>query len=156
MYPEDFRYTKDHEWIELEGQTARVGITEYAQSELGDVAFIELPQVGQAYKQGDTFGTIESVKAVSDLYVPVAGEVIQVNQTLEDEPELVNEDAHGEGWLIVMKVSDPSELEELLSAEEYEDHISEEAEDDLDDDEDDSDGDFDDEDDYDGDDDEDY
>lgn len=128
-YPEDFRYSRDHEWCEVEGANARIGITEFAQEQLGDIVFIELPKVGDVFKQNDVFGTIESVKAVSELYCPVSGEVIQVNESLENEPELVNEDSHGEGWLIVIKMTDSADLDNLLSAEEYEQHIEEEEED---------------------------
>lgn len=136
MYPEDFRYSRDHEWVEVEGQNARVGVTEFAQEQLGDVVFIELPKVGDTFKQNDVFGTIESVKAVSELYCPVSGEVIAVNESLDNEPELVNEDAHGEGWMVIIKMSDPSDLDALLTAEEYEEHIEEEeAESDYDDEE---------------------
>lgn len=130
MYPEEFRYSKDHEWIEMEGSNGRIGITDYAQDQLGDVVFVQLPKVGDSFKQNDVFGTIESVKAVSELYCPVAGEVVQVNEQLDQEPELVNEDPHGDGWMVVLKVSDVGELETLLNSEEYEQHIEEDEEED--------------------------
>ena len=120
---EDFLYTKEHEWISLEGDFATVGITDYAQSELGDIVFIELPEVGTEVRQGEPFGTIEAVKAVSDLFSPISGEVIEVNSSLEDEPEQINSDPYGNGWMIKMKTRDESEVEELLSAGQYKDLI---------------------------------
>ena len=104
-YPDRYRYTKDHEWIELSGERGKVGITDYAQQQLGDVVYIELPEVGATLKQGQSFGTIESVKAVSELYSPVSGEVVEVNTPLKDKPETVNADPHG-SWMIVVKLSD--------------------------------------------------
>ena len=115
--PGDLQYTKTHEWVRREGDTATVGITEHAQDELGDVVFIELPEEGASFGAGDAFGTIESVKAVSDLYSPVGGEVVEVNEVLNDAPEKVNEDPYGEGWIIRLRVSGEGNL---LSAEEYE------------------------------------
>ena len=117
--PEDLQYTEEHEWVLVEDDIATVGITDYAQSELGDVVYVELPQVGDLVQQMEPFGTIEAVKTVADLFAPVSGEVIEVNTLLEESPHLVNEDPYGEGWLIKVKMSDPSELENLLSAEEY-------------------------------------
>jgi glycine cleavage system H protein len=114
--PGDLQYTKTHEWVRREGDTATVGITEHAQDELGDVVFIELPEEGASFGAGDAFGTIESVKAVSDLYAPVGGEVVEVNSALEDAPEKVNEDPYGDGWMIRLRVSHEGNL---LSAEEY-------------------------------------
>jgi glycine cleavage system H protein len=121
--PGDLQYTKTHEWVRREGDTATVGITEHAQDELGDVVFIELPEEGASFGTGDAFGTIESVKAVSDLYAPVDGEVVEVNEALNDAPEKVNEDPYGEGWIIRLRVSGEGNL---LSAEEYEKVLEEE------------------------------
>ncbi|MBD0356260.1 MAG: glycine cleavage system protein GcvH [Rubrobacter sp.] len=121
--PGDLQYTKTHEWVRREGDTATVGITDHAQDELGDVVFIELPEEGASFGTGDAFGTIESVKAVSDLYAPVGGEVVEVNEALNDAPEKVNEDPYGEGWIIRLRVSGEGNL---LSAEEYEKVLEEE------------------------------
>ena len=121
--PGDLQYTKTHEWVRREGDTATVGITEHAQDELGDVVFIELPEEGASFGAGDAFGTIESVKAVSDLYAPVGGEVVEVNEALNDAPEKVNEDPYGEGWIIRLQVSGEGNL---LSADEYEKVLEEE------------------------------
>jgi glycine cleavage system H protein len=117
-YPADYKYTKDHEWIELTGDTGKVGITEYAQQQLGDVVYIDLPDVGASLKQGQSFGTIESVKAVSELYSPLTGEVVGVNTALKDKPESVNADPHG-SWMIVVKVANPAESAALLDAAQY-------------------------------------
>ena len=118
-FPGNLKYTKDHEWVLLEGDTGTVGITEYAQGELGDVVFVELPAVGKVLKQHDSFGTIEAVKAVSDLYAPVTGSVTGINQDLEKTPELVNSDPYGKGWMVKMKLSNPEEVASLLSATAY-------------------------------------
>ena len=120
MYPTDLKYTKDHEWVRVSGDQARVGITDYAQKQLGDVVYLELPEVGRTFNKGDVFGTIESVKAVSELYAPVAGEVIQVNSDLTQKPESVNTDPHG-SWMVVLKVSSAAEANELLDAAAYTD-----------------------------------
>lgn len=125
MYPKELRYTKDHEWIRVDGEVGVVGITEFAQSELGDVVFVELPEVGDQVDAGAEVGTIESVKAVSSLYSPVSGEIVEVNEALADKPELVNEDPHGDGWMMKVKLSDEGQLEGLMSAEQYEEHASE-------------------------------
>ena len=117
--PEDLKYTKDHEWLKADGETARIGITDYAQGSLGDITFVELPDVGTNFGAGDTFGVVESVKAASDLYMPVAGEVIEVNEALEDAPESVNDDSYGNGWIVGIKLSDASEVESLLNASQY-------------------------------------
>jgi glycine cleavage system H protein len=117
-YPAALKYTKDHEWVELSGDRAKVGITDYAQKQLGDVVYVELPAVGTTLKQGDSFGTIESVKAVSELYSPVSGEVLEVNASLKDKPETLNSDPHGT-WMIVMKPSNPAETAALLDAPAY-------------------------------------
>ncbi len=121
--PGDLQYTRTHEWVRREGDSATVGITNHAQDELGDVVFVELPEEGATFGAGDAFGTIESVKAVSDLYAPVSGEVIEVNSALEDAPEKVNEDPYGDGWIIRLRVSGEGDL---LSAEEYEKVLEEE------------------------------
>ena len=118
-YPEDLKYTKEHEWVRVEGDTGIVGVTHFAQAELGDIVYLELPDVGTAIEQGKTFGTIESVKAVSDLYAPVSGEIAERNEGLMDHPEEVNEDPHGKAWMVKVKLSDPSQLEGLMSAEDY-------------------------------------
>jgi glycine cleavage system H protein len=122
-YPDDLQYTKDHEWIRITGDTGRVGITFYAQESLGDVVYVDLPKVGTIVKANEPFGSVESVKAVSELFSPVSGEVIEVNTKLADAPELVNTSPYDEGWMIVIKLSDPSEVDALLSAAEYEDFI---------------------------------
>jgi glycine cleavage system H protein len=118
MYPADLKYTKDHEWVRISGSEARVGITDYAQQQLGDVVYLELPDVGRTVKKGEVFGTIESVKAVSELYAPVSGEVTEVNTALASKPEAVNKDPHG-SWMIVVKPSDAAEASDLLDAAKY-------------------------------------
>ena len=123
-YPTQYRYTKEHEWIDLEGTQAKIGITEHAQGELGDVVFVELPAVGTQLKKGDNLGTVESVKAVSDIYAPLSGKVIEVNTKLESAPETINQDPHGEGWLVVLEVADSSEADHLLDAASYENEIA--------------------------------
>lgn len=120
MYPDDFYYTKDHEWVKLEGEVAAVGITDFAQKQLGDVVYLELPQIGTELEFHQSFGVVESVKAVSDVYSPLSGEVIEVNEKLNDSPEILNDDPHGKGWIIRLKVKDKSELERLMSASDYE------------------------------------
>ena len=119
MVPTDLRYTKDHEWIRVEGDIATVGITEYAASQLGDIVFVELPVVGRSLAQGATFGVVESVKAVSDLYAPVSGEVTEGNAALADAPELVNGDPYGAGWMVRLRVTDAAEIEALLDPAAY-------------------------------------
>ena len=121
-YPAGFKYTKDHEWIELTGGNGKVGITDYAQQQLGDVVYLELPEVGTTLKAGQSFGTIESVKAVSELYAPVAGEVVEVNSALKDKPETVNSDPHA-SWMIVLKFTNPADAASLLDAGQYEDLV---------------------------------
>lgn len=118
--PADLKYTPDHEWIRVEGDIAVVGITDFAQGELGDVVFVEIETVGEELEKGETFGTVEAVKTVSDLFMPVGGEVLEMNEALADEPELVNKDPYNTGWMIKIKISDVSELEGLLSADSYE------------------------------------
>ena len=122
--PEDLQYTKSHEWVRTEGDTATIGITEHAQDELGDVVFVELPDEGATFDAGESFGTVESVKAVSDLYTPVGGEVVEVNSALENAPEKINEDPYGEGWIVKLRTSDTADL---LSPEEYEEVVAEES-----------------------------
>ena len=117
--PAELKYTKEHEWIRVEGEEAVVGITDYAQSQLGDIVFVECETVGDALEAGETFGTIEAVKTVSDLYLPVAGEVLEFNEELEGEPELVNKDPYGKGWIVKIKISDETELDGLLNADTY-------------------------------------
>ena len=117
--PAELKYTKEHEWIRVEGEEAVVGITDYAQSQLGDIVFVECETVGDALEAGETFGTIEAVKTVSDLYLPVAGEVLEFNEELEGEPELVNKDPYGKGWIVKIKISDETGLDGLLNADAY-------------------------------------
>ena|SRR5438477_11496685 len=127
MTPEDSRYAKSHEYIHVEGANGTIGITEYAQKELGDVVFVELPRVGSQLEAGDELGSIESVKAVSDLFAPVGGEVIEVNERLTDNPELVNADPYGDGWMVRIKIADPTEVDELMTAEEYDEYVETES-----------------------------
>ena len=123
-FPADLKYTKDHEWIRVDGNVAYVGITDYAQGELGEIVFVDITTEGEVVANEEAFGTIEAVKTVSDLFMPVSGEVIEANAELDDKPELVNEDVYGNGWLIKISISDPSELDELMSAAEYEQMIA--------------------------------
>ncbi len=118
-FPDDLKYTKDHEWIKLEGDTAIIGITDFAQNELGDIVYIEVNTVGETLEQEETFGTIEAVKTVSDLFMPISGEVLEFNEELEGSPDIVNQDPYGKGWIAKIKISDPSELDELLDVEKY-------------------------------------
>jgi len=118
--PANLKYTKEHEWIRLDGEVAFVGITDYAQSELGEIVFVEVETVGETLREGKVFGTIEAVKTVSDLYLPVDGKIIEFNHKLEDAPELVNDDPYGDGWIVKIEISDPTQLNDLLSAAEYE------------------------------------
>lgn len=118
-YPDNLRYTKEHEWIKLEGDEATIGITEFAQKELGDIVYVEIETVGQDLNAGDVFGTVEAVKTVSDLYLPVNGTITEVNPALNDQPELVNSDPYGQGWMVKMKVASPSEVESLMDAAAY-------------------------------------
>ena len=122
--PAELKYTKDHEWIRLEGDTAVIGITDYAQDQLGDIVYVEIETEGETLDHEEVFGTVEAVKTVSDLFMPIAGEVIEFNSALEDNPALVNEDPYGEGWMIKVKVSDSSELSALLDAAAYQDLIA--------------------------------
>jgi glycine cleavage system H protein len=122
-YPKDYRYTKEHEWVKREGTRVRMGITDHAQHELGDIVYVELPQVGTTVKQMQEFATVESVKAVSPIYAPVSGEIVEVNTELEAHPELINQSPHEQGWIAVIAVSNLEELDNLLTAEQYEQHI---------------------------------
>jgi glycine cleavage system H protein len=125
--PEDLSYTKDHEWVRLKGDQATVGITHHAQDQLGDVVYVELPKIGDRFESSEPFGSVESVKAVSEVYMPLSGSVVTVNESLNDSPELVNQDPYGDGWMIVIDVETPSQIDGLLSAAEYDDYIKEEA-----------------------------
>lgn len=117
--PENLKYTREHEWIRVDGDVAVVGITDFAQGELGDIVFVEIETVGETLDKGETFGTVEAVKTVSDLFMPVAGEVTEFNTALEDRPELINKDPYGEGWMIRIRLSDPAQLDELMDADAY-------------------------------------
>ena len=121
--PTDLKYTEEHEWISLEGKLRKIGITDHAQDALGDVVYVELPEVGDKVVKGEAFGSVESVKAASDLFAPVSGTVVEVNEELDDSPELVNKSPYDDGWMIVVEVEDESELEELLTPEEYEEQV---------------------------------
>jgi glycine cleavage system H protein len=123
MYPENFRYTKEHEWVLAEGDTATVGITDHAQEELGDIVYIDLPKVGTKLEQGKSLGSVESVKAVSEVYSPVSGEVTAANELLADAPEKLNEDPHGTAWLIKLKLTAPDEVKNLMTASEYQTYV---------------------------------
>ena len=125
--PEDNRYAKSHEYVHVEGDIGTIGITDYAQKELGDVVFVELPQVGSQLDANDELGSIESVKAVSELFAPVSGEVIEVNEALADKPELVNTDPYGDGWMVRVRLSSPDDVDALMGAEEYEEYIEKES-----------------------------
>ena len=126
--PEDLHYSKDHEWLRVDGDIATIGITDYAQNSLGDVVYVELPRAGDEFAARESFGSVESVKAVSELFTPVSGKVVESNQTLQDEPEKVNEDPYGDGWMIRVKMSKPGEVDSLLTPAEYEDFTKAETE----------------------------
>jgi glycine cleavage system H protein len=119
--PDNLHYSKDHEWVRVEGGTAVIGITDHAQEQLGDVVYVELPKSGESFAGNESFGSVESVKAVSEIFTPVSGEVVEINESLNDEPEKVNKDPYGDGWMIKMKMSSPGEVDSLLTAAEYED-----------------------------------
>jgi glycine cleavage system H protein len=121
--PQELKYTKDHEWVKIDGDTATIGVTDFAQGELGDIVYVEVETLDESLEKEEVFGTVEAVKTVSDLYMPVSGEIIEFNDSLEDEPEKVNNDPYGEGWMIKIKLTDTSELAELLSADEYKEVI---------------------------------
>ncbi len=127
MYPTNFHYTKEHEWVRVEGDIGVVGITDHAQQELGDIVYVDLPKVGNTVEKGKTMASVESVKAVSDVYAPVSGEVVGVNGLLATSPEKLNEDPHGDAWLVKIKLSAPNEIKELLSAEDYQNYVGAEG-----------------------------
>ncbi|WP_102028552.1 glycine cleavage system protein GcvH [Salirhabdus sp. Marseille-P4669] len=124
--PKDLRYTEEHEWVKVEGDKVRIGITDFAQSELGDIVFVELPEVGDEIEADEPFGSVESVKTVSELYAPISGKVVEINEDLDDSPEFVNESPYEKAWMIVVEPNDASDVEKLMSAEEYEALINEE------------------------------
>jgi glycine cleavage system H protein len=125
MYPEQFRYTKEHEWVSVDGDVGTIGITDHAQHELGDIVYVDLPKAGSTATKGKTIGSVESVKAVSDIYSPVSGEVTAINEALAANPEKLNQDPHGDAWLVKIRLSAPAELESLLSADDYRKYIGE-------------------------------
>jgi len=127
MIPDNLRYSKEHEWIEFKGKIATIGVTDHAQDQLGDIVFVELPDIGQEFSAGEAFGVLESVKAVSDCYVPISGKVLEVNDLLTDAPQTVNEDCYGEGWMMRLEVTNPDELEELMDQTAYSKYINEES-----------------------------
>jgi glycine cleavage system H protein len=127
MYPEENLYSKDHEWISVQNDIGTIGITDYAQHELGDVVYVDLPEVGDTFEASEPFGSVESVKAVSEVFCPVGGEVIEVNSKLEESPELINESPHQKAWMIRIRLNNPEELKELLSSEEYEEYLEEQS-----------------------------
>ena len=118
-FPDDFHYSESHEWVKADGDKVKIGITDYAQDQLGDIVFVEMPEVGATFEKGAEFGTVESVKAVSELYIPIAGEVVAVNPALEDAPELINNSPYTDGWMIEIKPGDPSEIESLMTKDDY-------------------------------------
>lgn len=126
--PQELRYTREDEWVRMEGERVVLGVTDYAQQQLGDVVFVELPAVGATLERGEPFGVVESVKAVADLFGPVSGRVVEVNTTLADQPELVNQDCYGDGWMLVLEPDDPAEVEALLVASDYRQHVKDRAE----------------------------
>lgn len=127
MYPSDYLYSKEHEWVRVEDDVCILGITEFAQAELGEVVFVELPEVGQVFNTNDELGTIESVKAVAEIYTPLAGEILEINDAVVEDPEILNEDPHHEGWLVKMRFSSADDVKSLMNAEEYEKFITEGA-----------------------------
>jgi glycine cleavage system H protein len=133
--PEGLKYSKEHEWVLVESDVAIIGITEYAQDELGDIVYVELPQVGEKISKDDPFGSVESVKAVSDLFAPISGSVLEVNDTLPDSPETINEDPYGDGWMIKVQMTDKDELKDLMSSEDYTEYIEHKIEEESDEDE---------------------
>jgi glycine cleavage system H protein len=135
-FPEGLKYSKEHEWVLLEGNTATIGITEYAQEELGDIVYVELPEVGEKVVKDDPFGAVESVKAVSDVYAPVSGSVLEINDVLPDNPETINDDPYGDGWMIRVELSDADDLADLMDAEEYAEYVQQQKENDDEEDED--------------------
>jgi len=135
--PEGLKYSKEHEWVLVEGKSATIGITEYAQEELGDIVYVELPEVGEKVVKDDPFGAVESVKAVSDVYAPVSGAVLEVNDVLPDNPETINDDPYGDGWMIRVELSDLDDLKDLMDAEEYAEYVAQQKEEEEDEEEDD-------------------
>lgn len=129
-YPEGLKYSKEHEWVLVEGKTATIGITEFAQEELGDIVYVELPEVGEKIVKDDPFGAVESVKAVSDVYAPVSGAVLEINDLLPDNPETINDDPYGDGWMIRVEMNDPDDLKDLMNAEEYAEYVAQQKSDD--------------------------
>lgn len=127
-FPEELKYSKEHEWVLVEGHVATVGITEYAQQELGEIVYVELPEVGEKIVKDDPFGAVESVKAVSDIYAPVSGTVLEINDTLPESPETINEDAYGDGWIIKVEMTDMDDLKDLMSADEYAEYVEQQKE----------------------------
>jgi glycine cleavage system H protein len=127
MYPQDLHYTKQHEWVRVSGDLSVIGITDYAQTELGDIVYVDLPRVGTKVEQGKVMGSVESVKAVSDIYAPVSGEVIEINDALASAPEKLNESPHGDGWMVKVRLSVPAEIQGLLAAADYEKYVAEET-----------------------------
>lgn len=123
--PENLKYTKDHEWLKVDGDVAHIGITDHAQNELGDVVYVECETEGEKLTKGDPFGTIEAVKTVADMFMPIGGTVLEFNEELDENPEIINEDPYGQGWVIKIEITDSSEIEELMNADQYADHISE-------------------------------
>ncbi len=136
-FPEGLKYSKEHEWVLVEGSMATIGITEYAQEELGDIVYVELPEVGEKVVKDDPFGAVESVKAVSDVYAPVSGAVLEINDLLPDNPETINDDPYGDGWMIRVELSDKDDLSDLMDAEEYAEYVQQQKEDDEEEEEDD-------------------
>jgi glycine cleavage system H protein len=126
MYPTNFRYTKEHEWVRVEGDVGVMGITDHAQKELGDIVYVDMPKAGSPVEKGKTLGSVESVKAVSDIYAPVSGEIIEINEALATAPEKINEDPHGAAWLVKIRLSNPAEIEQLLTADDYQKYLGEE------------------------------
>jgi glycine cleavage system H protein len=125
MYPDHFHYTREHEWVSIEGEIGTIGITDHAQHELGDIVYVDLPRIGDVAAQGKTIGSVESVKAVSDIYSPVSGEVVEINETLTEKPEKLNEDPHGAAWLLKVRLSAPGEIKGLLTAADYRSYLGE-------------------------------
>ena len=138
-FPEGLKYSKEHEWVLVEGTSATIGITEYAQEELGDIVFVELPEVGEKIVKDDPFGAVESVKAVSDIYAPVSGAVVETNEILPDNPETINDDPYGDGWMVRVELSDIDDLKDLMDADEYAEYVAQQKEDDDDEENDDED-----------------
>ena len=127
MIPDDLKYSEEHEWIKVEGKIATVGVTDYAQDQLGEIVYVELPSEGEEFSKSDTFGSVESVKSVNDIYMPISGRIAEINDPLTDGPEIINEDPYGEGWMIKIEISDKNEVKALMSASEYKSYISEES-----------------------------